>query len=111
MVLASGDGTWDGNIVNAHNPQRRDVQILPANGYIVCLRSIRVKRDTADWHSSGASMAIRQRRCLALSLPHRVARRWGAVCNYSRTAGCYQAAEHSIQFLPELQELGDLYSE
>lgn len=27
-ILAEGYGKWDGNIVNPHNPQRRDVQIL-----------------------------------------------------------------------------------
>ncbi|KAK5167348.1 uncharacterized protein LTR77_007047 [Saxophila tyrrhenica] len=40
-VLAQGQGTWDGSVVNAKNPQRRDVQILPNGvsetepGYIV----------------------------------------------------------------------------
>lgn len=27
-ILAEGSGTWDGSIVNAYNPQRRDVQLL-----------------------------------------------------------------------------------
>ncbi|MCJ1331635.1 hypothetical protein MMC10_008326 [Thelotrema lepadinum] len=41
FVLATGTGTWDGKITNVNNPQRRDVQILPAAdasgapGYIV----------------------------------------------------------------------------
>ena len=41
FVLATGTGTWDGAITNVDNPQRRDVQILPAAdangapGYIV----------------------------------------------------------------------------
>lgn len=36
FVLASGTGTWDGKtITNQANPQRRDVQLLPAGGYIV----------------------------------------------------------------------------
>lgn len=34
-VLDMGQGSWDGTIVNAANPQRRDVQLLPAGGYIV----------------------------------------------------------------------------
>ncbi|KAI9814061.1 MAG: hypothetical protein M1827_003525 [Pycnora praestabilis] len=34
-VLAQGTGTWDGTIVNADNPQRRDVELLPAGGYLV----------------------------------------------------------------------------
>lgn len=34
-VLAAGTGTWDGTVVNAKNPQRRDVQQVQANGYIV----------------------------------------------------------------------------
>jgi FtsP/CotA-like multicopper oxidase with cupredoxin domain len=35
LVLASGTGQWDGKIVNPNNPQRRDVHMLPANGYMV----------------------------------------------------------------------------
>ncbi|TVY80676.1 oxidoreductase ptaK [Lachnellula suecica] len=36
FVLAVGTGTWDGKtVVNAANPQRRDVQIVPAGGYLV----------------------------------------------------------------------------
>ncbi|KAG8528577.1 uncharacterized protein KY384_006264 [Bacidia gigantensis] len=35
QVLSSGDGDWDGSIVNEANPQRRDTQVLPANGHIV----------------------------------------------------------------------------
>ncbi|RFU25815.1 hypothetical protein B7463_g10521, partial [Scytalidium lignicola] len=36
FVLDVGDGTWDGStVVNPENPQRRDVQILPAGGYLV----------------------------------------------------------------------------
>lgn len=36
FVLDVGTGTWDGTtIVKEDNPQRRDVQILPANGYMV----------------------------------------------------------------------------
>ncbi|KAF3768845.1 hypothetical protein M406DRAFT_327261 [Cryphonectria parasitica EP155] len=34
-VLAEGTGSWDGKIVNPKNPQRRDVQQVRANGYIV----------------------------------------------------------------------------
>ena len=34
-VLNEGTGSWDGSIVNSGNPQRRDVQLLPPNGYIV----------------------------------------------------------------------------
>lgn len=34
-VLAAGTGTWDGVVTNAANPQRRDVQQVEANGYIV----------------------------------------------------------------------------
>ena len=35
FILQEGTGTWDGTIVNPQNPQRRDVQLLPANGYTV----------------------------------------------------------------------------
>ena len=38
-VLAAGSGTWDGTIVNPNNPQRRDVNLLPALGYLVRLLS------------------------------------------------------------------------
>ncbi|KAL9074036.1 MAG: hypothetical protein Q9157_004526 [Trypethelium eluteriae] len=35
MVLAVGQGSWNGSIVRPSNPQRRDTQIVPANGYLV----------------------------------------------------------------------------
>lgn len=35
FVLAEGVGTWDGTIVNADNPQRRDVQLIQGGGYLV----------------------------------------------------------------------------
>jgi FtsP/CotA-like multicopper oxidase with cupredoxin domain len=36
FVLAVGTGDWDGKtIVNPTNPQRRDVQIVPAGGYLI----------------------------------------------------------------------------
>ncbi|MCJ1348816.1 hypothetical protein MMC31_007049, partial [Peltigera leucophlebia] len=36
QVLHEGGGTWDGTtIINAHNPQRRDTQILRPGGHIV----------------------------------------------------------------------------
>jgi FtsP/CotA-like multicopper oxidase with cupredoxin domain len=36
FVLAVGTGTWDGQIiVNAASPLRRDVQLVPAGGYLV----------------------------------------------------------------------------
>ncbi len=38
-VLAVGSGTWDGTVVNPSNPQRRDVNLLPGLGYLVCLCS------------------------------------------------------------------------
>lgn len=34
-VLNEGTGSWDGSIVNSGNPQRRDVQLLQPNGYII----------------------------------------------------------------------------
>ncbi|KAL8766424.1 MAG: hypothetical protein Q9209_006800 [Squamulea sp. 1 TL-2023] len=34
-ILAAGNGRWNGQIVNPSNPARRDVQLLPANGYLV----------------------------------------------------------------------------
>lgn len=34
-VLSEGAGTWNGVVVNPDNPQRRDVQQVRANGYIV----------------------------------------------------------------------------
>ncbi len=59
FVLAEGLGDWDGStVVNAENPQRRDVQLLQPLGYIV------VQIDAANpgvwpfhchiaWHVSG----------------------------------------------------------
>lgn len=36
QVLHEGGGTWDGTtIINAHNPQRRDTQMLRPGGHIV----------------------------------------------------------------------------
>lgn len=35
QVLSVGLGAWGGAITNPSNPQRRDVQIVPANGYAV----------------------------------------------------------------------------
>ncbi len=34
-VLNEGVGSWDGTIVDSGNPQRRDVQLMPPDGYIV----------------------------------------------------------------------------
>jgi len=35
-ILDEGTGTWDGStVVNARNPQRRDVQLMQPSGYIV----------------------------------------------------------------------------
>ncbi len=58
FVLSEGVGDWDGTIVRANNPQRRDVQLLQPNGYMV------VQTDAANpgvwpfhchiaWHVSG----------------------------------------------------------
>jgi FtsP/CotA-like multicopper oxidase with cupredoxin domain len=36
QILSAGSGDWDGSsIVNPGNPQRRDVQLVPANGHFV----------------------------------------------------------------------------
>ena len=35
FILAEGVGAWDGSITNANNPQRRDVQLIQAGGYMV----------------------------------------------------------------------------
>ncbi|KAK2029673.1 multicopper oxidase [Colletotrichum zoysiae] len=63
-VLAEGPGlTWDGTITDAQNPQRRDVQLVRANGHMV------LQIDTADnpgvwpfhchiaWHASAGLFA------------------------------------------------------
>jgi hypothetical protein len=34
-VLNEGLGTWDGTIINANNPQRRDTQVVQGGGYAV----------------------------------------------------------------------------
>ena len=57
-VLAEGTGTWDGTITRPQNPQRRDTQILQADGYMV----VQITADNAGvwpfhchigWHLSG----------------------------------------------------------
>ncbi|KAI4201744.1 MAG: hypothetical protein LQ346_002106 [Caloplaca aetnensis] len=62
FVLAAGTGTWDGTIVNPSNPARRDVQLLPASGYLV----LQWNSDNAGvwpfhchnaWHLSGGLYA------------------------------------------------------
>ncbi|KAI4129000.1 MAG: hypothetical protein LQ338_002467 [Usnochroma carphineum] len=62
FILAAGTGTWDGTIVNPSNPARRDVQLLPANGYLV----LQWNSDNAGvwpfhchiaWHLSGGLYA------------------------------------------------------
>lgn len=35
FILAEGTGDWNGDIVRPDNPQRRDVHLLQANGYMV----------------------------------------------------------------------------
>ena len=35
QVLAVGKGEWDGTVVRQSNPQRRDIQLMPAKGYMV----------------------------------------------------------------------------
>ncbi|CAG8957707.1 hypothetical protein HYFRA_00000042 [Hymenoscyphus fraxineus] len=34
-ILNVGTGTWDGTVINPANTQRRDVQLVPAGGYLV----------------------------------------------------------------------------
>lgn len=34
-VLHEGPGSWDGTIINRHNPQRRDVVQIRGNGHLV----------------------------------------------------------------------------
>jgi FtsP/CotA-like multicopper oxidase with cupredoxin domain len=34
-VLHEGPGSWDGAIINRHNPQRRDVVQIRGNGHLV----------------------------------------------------------------------------
>ena len=41
QILHEGDGNWDGSsIVNANNPQRRDTQLVRANGHFVMQYSL-----------------------------------------------------------------------
>ncbi|MCJ1479893.1 hypothetical protein MMC06_000047 [Schaereria dolodes] len=35
QILAEGTGDWDGTITSPSNPNRRDVQLLQANGYLI----------------------------------------------------------------------------
>ncbi|KAL8715833.1 MAG: hypothetical protein Q9220_000500 [cf. Caloplaca sp. 1 TL-2023] len=61
-ILAAGTGSWDGNIINPSNPARRDVQLLPAGGFLV----LQWNSDNAGvwpfhchiaWHLSGGLYA------------------------------------------------------
>lgn len=78
-VLHEGPGTWDGTIINKHNPQRRDVVQMQANGHLV------IQFDAAEnaglCHFPGPlSLSLSHTvltyisRCMALSLPHSLAR-------------------------------------
>ena len=114
QVLASGTGTWDGSIVNANNPQRRDVQILPAKGYIVslalgCSRLLTPGTVADKYCTIGPTMGIRQPRCLAIPLPYRLARvRWslrqypGATCRDCQV-------QYPFDRVPKLQRLGFVF--
>jgi FtsP/CotA-like multicopper oxidase with cupredoxin domain len=63
QILSEGSGTWDGStIVNVNNPQRRDVQLVRASGYMV----IQFEADNPGvwpfhchiaWHASGGLYA------------------------------------------------------
>ncbi len=67
FVLSVGTGSWDGSIVNPENPQRRDVQLLPANGYL----ALQMKSDNPGawplhchiaWHvSTGLYVTVLER--------------------------------------------------
>lgn len=61
-ILGAGTGRWNGQIVNPSNPARRDVQLLPAGGYLV----LQWNSDNAGvwpfhchiaWHLSGGLYA------------------------------------------------------
>ncbi|KYK59001.1 ascorbase and Cu-oxidase [Drechmeria coniospora] len=89
-VLSEGLGEWNGSVVHAENPQRRDVVQLRANGYLV------VQFDAADnpgvwplhchvaWHLSAGFMAqfVTGTTALATMRPPSVVaetcRQWGA---------------------------------
>lgn len=91
-VLAAGTGTWDGTITNPTNPQRRDVQQLQANGYIV------VQFDPTHagvwgwhchitWHASAGfylQFLVQPDNVKKMAIPDKVAqtcRDWGAFTN------------------------------
>jgi hypothetical protein len=41
QILHEGDGNWDGSsVVHANNPQRRDTQLVRANGHFVMQYSL-----------------------------------------------------------------------
>lgn len=91
-VLAAGTGTWDGTITNPTNPQRRDVQQVQANGYIV------VQFDATHagvwgwhchitWHASAGfylQYLVQPDNVKKMAIPDKVAqtcRDWGAFTN------------------------------
>jgi len=81
-ILHEGDGPdWDGTIIHPENPQRRDVVQLRPNGHLV------IQFDAGQNPGMQSSLPISYLpkasayadnvmifRCLALSLPHCVAR-------------------------------------
>lgn len=61
FVLAVGTGSWDGKVVNPESPQRRDTQLLPANGYLVTLLTgdnpdVQLIRCHIAWHLSAGML-------------------------------------------------------
>ncbi|KAF4632077.1 hypothetical protein G7Y89_g6052 [Cudoniella acicularis] len=93
FVLNVGTGTWDGKtIIRQNNPQRRDVQMLPAGGFIV----IQFEQDNPGawplhchiaWHVSGGlyiNVLERPADIAKLQIPSIMAqscRDWGAFTN------------------------------
>lgn len=61
FVLAVETGSWDGKVVNPESPQRRDTQLLPANGYLVILLTgdnpdVQLIRCHIAWHFSAGML-------------------------------------------------------
>ena len=83
FVLDEGVGEWDGTtVVNAENPQRRDVQVLRAQGYIV----VQIDADNPGvwpfhchiaWHVSAGLYINVMVRIVFFSLPFFLGYEWG----------------------------------
>lgn len=74
-ILHEGPGTWDGTIINPHNPIRRDVYQLRPNGHLVIQFDAAANPDmrfipAVPLRITQYYSLVSSTRRLAISLPH-----------------------------------------